>query len=535
MMACMVNQPAARTLAALLSLLPATAIAQAIDPSGVSGTRILGGGGKLPASIYERFVSLAGGKDARIVLVPTASKRADNPSDRERLLARWQESHPDAHFEVLHTRDRTVADSEQFIAPLRGATGIWFGGGSQSRIAKAYISTRFEDEMHSLLKRGGVVGGSSAGAAIQTRVMIAGGKEQPDLKRGFDLLPLAIVDQHFLARGRLPRLLQAVDQNPGWFGLGIDEGTAVIVQGRKIEVLGDSKALFVLPKTATKPQTITELSAGDRADLTTWQRAARQRATREWPPSKASPPIVASGAVLLGGGGALPDSVFEQFIRLAGGTGARVLLVPTASPSTGRRSDYVGRKLRQLGVAKLETLDPEHPDQVTPEHIDQIDRATGVWFGGGRQWRIVDAFEGTKVPAAFRRVLKRGGVIGGSSAGATIQGEFLVRGDPLGNRNMWCEGYDQGFGFLPGCAVDQHFLARNRVQDLQQLIQTVPQFIGIGIDEGTAAVIQKGVLRVVGRSKVAVFDSRIEPIQIKPIWLDPGDRWDLVRRDRPPR
>lgn len=100
---------------------------------------------------------------------------------------------------------------------------------------------------------------------------------------------------------------------------------------------------------------------------------------------------------------------------------------------------------------------------------------------------------------------------------------------------MWCEGYDRGFGFLPGCAVDQHFVARNRVQDLQQLIQTVPQVIGIGIDEGTAAIIQKGVLRVVGRSKVAVFDSRIEPIQIKPIWLDPGDRWDLVRRDRPPR
>ena len=155
MMACMVNQPAARTLAALLSLLPATAIAQAIDPSGVTGTRILGGGGKLPASIHERFVSLAGGNDAHIVLVPTASKRADNPSDRQRLLARWRESHPDAHFEVLHTRDRTVADSERFTAPLRRATGIWFGGGSQSRIAKAYVSTRFEDEMHSLLKRGG--------------------------------------------------------------------------------------------------------------------------------------------------------------------------------------------------------------------------------------------------------------------------------------------------------------------------------------------------------------------------------------------
>ena len=131
MMACMVNQPAARTLAALLSLLPATAIAQAIDPSGVTGTRILGGGGKLPASIHERFVSLAGGNDAHIVLVPTASKRADNPSDRQRLLARWRESHPDAHFEAPRRQTSASYVCARPICFFQVAVIKWHGVGCQ--------------------------------------------------------------------------------------------------------------------------------------------------------------------------------------------------------------------------------------------------------------------------------------------------------------------------------------------------------------------------------------------------------------------
>jgi len=523
----MVHQPRLRALAAAL-LVAAIASAQAIDPSGIHGKLVLGGGGKLPTAIYERFIELAGDKDAHIVIVPTASKRADSEAERQRMIARWQQSHPGVKFEILHTRDRKVADSAQFTEPLRQATGIWFGGGSQSRIASAYRDTRFEDEMFALLQRGGVVGGSSAGAAIQTNVMIAGGKATPNLKRGFDLLPHAIVDQHFLARKRLPRLEVAVRQSPGLFGIGIDEGTAIVVHHRKIEVLGESEVLFVLPAAAAKPQRITRLRAGDRADLVSWQRAARQRKLGAWPKQELSMPIVAHGSLVLGGGGALPDSVFERFLDLAGGVDAQIVLVPTATPAASRRGNYVERKLRKLGAKHIETLEPEHPSQVTAAHIAQIDNATGVWFGGGRQWRILDAFDTTDIPAALHRLLERGGAIGGSSAGATIQGEFLVRGDPLGNRTMWCEGYDRGLGFLPGCAVDQHFVARNRILDLKRLIESLPQLIGIGIDEGTAAVVRQGTLEVIGKSKVAVFDHRMETPEIEPAWLAAGDRWDLV-------
>ena len=184
--------------------------------------------------------------------------------------------------------------------------------------------------------------------------------------------------------------------------------------------------------------------------------------------------------------------------------------------------------LRRMGVTDVAVLEPRHPGEVTEAHVAMLDRATGVWFGGGRQWRTVDAFEGTPVVAAFHGVLARGGVIAGSSAGATIQGEFLVRGNPLGNTDMWCEGYDRGFAFLPGCAVDQHFLARARVKDLQEVIGLCPQVIGIGVDEGTCALVTGSTLEVLGSSKVGVVDIRNgRGFLIPPAWLEPGERWDL--------
>lgn len=513
----------------LVGQAPGAAPDTTVDPAGVAGACLLGGGGTLPDAIYARFVELAGGAAARIVLIPTASGRADDAQGRDATLRRWQQDHPDAHFELLHTRDRATADSEQFTAPLRAATGVWFGGGAQERLAQAYVGTRVERELAALLGRGGVVGGSSAGTAIQTQTMIQEGRDPPVLAQGFDLVPLAIADQHFLRRQRLPRLLQALTMAPGHFGLGIDEGTAVLVRGRSLEVLGNSKALLVLAAVNGRAERIVELAAGGHADLVAWQRAARERADAAWPPAEPVEPKVANGALVLVGGGDLPAVVVARFVALAGGADrARVVLVPSAAPPLGRGRDPFARRLTEAGVTDLRTVDCARPGELTAEHLAALDRATAVWFGGGRQWRLVDAFEGTPFVAACRRVLARGGVIGGSSAGATIQGDFLVRGNPLDNAEVWCEGYDRGFGFLPGCAVDQHFVARNRTEDLQRLIAALPQLIGIGIDEGTAAIVQGSTLEVLGASRLAVFDAR-RGLPVAPRWLAAGERWDLAR------
>ena len=516
----------------------------AIDPSGCSGPLLIGGGGSLPDSVYDHFLELAGGKQASIVLVPTASSRADTAEGRQQILARWQQDYPGISFSVLHTRDRTEADTSAFCAPLTIATGVWFGGGSQQRIADAYIGTRFERELYTLHQRGGAIGGSSAGAAIQSRTMIARGKSPPEISTGFDLVPHAIVDQHFLKRKRLPRLITALEQRPGLFGLGIDEQTAAVIRGRELYALGKSEVLLVLGARNGKPQRIQRLKEGDlHTDIVIWQRAARQRATGPWPLTEMPAPVVKKGTVMLGGGGQLPRAVFEHFIACAGGKEARILFAPTASPRiVNERKNRTMAMFRQLGAKEVMLLAPRHPSEVTDEHIAMSNRATGVWFGGGRQWRTVDAFDNTPMVAALHRVLARGGVIGGSSAGASIQGELLVRGNPMrviqgtdgqlypGNTDMWCEGYDRGFAFLPGCAVDQHFLVRKRLSDLQGVIEQCPQIIGIGVDEGTCAVVSGSTLKVLGTSQVAVLDARSSSARpIAPTLLKPGQSWDLLQ------
>ncbi len=525
--------PLAAVATAALLLLPPQS--PPIDPAGLPGTRILAGGGRLPDGVYEHFLQLAGGKEkARIVLIPTASGTADEAEGRERTVTRWRTEHPGYTFELLHTRDRKQADDEAFTAPLRAATGVWLGGGTQKRLADAYLGTRVERELQALLARGGVVGGTSAGTAIQTRTMIQEGKDPPIVATGFDFVPFAVSDQHFLARNRLPRLVQVLTTHRGHFGLGIDEGTAVSITGRTMTVHGVSKALLVLAAVPGREQRIVELAAGDTADLVTWQRAARDRgelAAARTPPSTEAPKAAHAGALVLVGGGRIPREVAERFVALAGGAAAKVVLVPSAAPKEGRGDDPFARQLRELGVTEVRELDCAHPSEVTAERLAVLADATAIWFGGGRQWRLVDAFEGTPAIAAFHAVLARGGVVGGSSAGATIQGGFLVRGNPRGNAEMWCEGYDRGFGFLAGVAVDQHFIVRNRLGDLEGLIAQQPQLTGLGIDEGTAAIVRESALEVVGDSKVAIVTTRDGKPQTE--WLAPGERRDLRLGKRP--
>jgi cyanophycinase-like exopeptidase len=123
-------------------------------------------------------------------------------------------------------------------------------------------------------------------------------------------------------------------------------------------------------------------------------------------------------------------------------------------------------------------------------------------------------------------------VIGGSSAGATIQGDYLVRGNPLGNRDMMAEGYERGFAFLPGCAIDQHFTQRGRQPDMDALKQAFPQLLGIGIDESTALIVQKTTARVIGKKDVYFYDASPCDNSDRPPFtkVSSGRAYDLQRR-----
>ncbi|TVS04178.1 MAG: cyanophycinase [Phycisphaerales bacterium] len=202
------------------------------------GSLVIAGGSGLGDEIFGAFRELAGFGPASVVVIPTASDRADREDYDQTLVRQWRAR----GFEwvtVLHTRNREVADTEAFASAIARADAVWFGGGQQSRLAQSYLGTKVEAELHKLLERGGVIGGSSAGAAIQSSVMITGGNPEARVGEGIDLLRGCVVDQHFSERNRQPRLRGVIEARPGLLGIGIDERTALVVRVRDGRVVGE--------------------------------------------------------------------------------------------------------------------------------------------------------------------------------------------------------------------------------------------------------------------------------------------------------
>ncbi|MYD87613.1 MAG: cyanophycinase [Acidobacteria bacterium] len=215
----------------------------------------------------------------------------------------------------------------------------------------------------------------------------------------------------------------------------------------------------------------------------------------------------ARGSLVLVGGSMQDPAIVERFLDLAGGPDAPIVLIPTAGGAESYDRTWRGAEaFRASGATRLTILHTTDRDIAnTDAFVEPLRHARGVWFGGGRQWRLADAYLDTKVHEALREVLDRVGVIGGSSAGATILGSYLVRGDTRTNTIMMGD-HEDGFGLLRGVGVDQHLLRRNRQFDLIEVIRARPDLLGIGIDEDTAIVVQGDRFEVIGRSYVASYD-----------------------------
>lgn len=239
-------------------------------------------------------------------------------------------------------------------------------------------------------------------------------------------------------------------------------------------------------------------------------------------------------------GGAMKDpSILEEFMKLAGGPEAPVVVIPTAGG--GDRYDQSWRGMRQFREAGFENLTLVHtyerPEANSEEFVRPIKEARGVFFTGGRQWRLADAYLNTLTHQELVALLERGGVIGGSSAGATIQGSYLVRGDTETNTIMMGD-HTQGMGFLKNSGIDQHLLKRNRQFDLLEVVEAHPQLLGIGIDEDTAIVVHGDRFYVIGQGYVAIYDTSNHIPPSGPFYfLAPGDRFNLKTREafRPSR
>jgi cyanophycinase len=249
------------------------------------------------------------------------------------------------------------------------------------------------------------------------------------------------------------------------------------------------------------------------------------------PAPKVGPP---RGAVVVVGGGVVGPEIWHRFIELAGGPDALIVDVPTAGGDSAYPPDWRGADpLRAAGarnVIVLHTIDRAVAN--SDSFVAPLARAGGVWFEGGRQWHLVDAYAGTKTERAFHDVLTRGGVVGGSSAGASILASFLVRGARVGNEVIVAPAYETGFGFLRGVGIDQHVVARERLADLaDSLMPRFPDLLGMSEDEGTAWVVVGDTATIIGRDKAFVYGGRDATDPGMPfLTLHPGDRYDLGAR-----
>ncbi|MFO7979665.1 MAG: cyanophycinase [Candidatus Aminicenantes bacterium] len=246
-----------------------------------------------------------------------------------------------------------------------------------------------------------------------------------------------------------------------------------------------------------------------------------------------------NGSLVIVGGAMKDPAILERFMELAGGPEAPLVIIPTAGGADHYDQSWRGiRQFQEAGfknITLVHTYDRAQAD--SEEFVQPLKEARAVFFTGGRQWRLADAYLNTLVHKELFALLDRGGVIGGSSAGATIQGSYLVRGDTKTNTIMMGD-HTKGMNFLRNTGIDQHLLKRNRQFDLLEVVEAHPDLLGIGIDEDTALVVQDDRFEVLGQGYVAIYDTNKHIPPSGPFYfLAPGDRFNLKTRQalRPTR
>jgi cyanophycinase len=241
----------------------------------------------------------------------------------------------------------------------------------------------------------------------------------------------------------------------------------------------------------------------------------------------------AKGSLVIVGGGLRDLKIVERFLDLAGGKDAPIVVIPTAGEEDEYGPYWSGlRQFKDAGATRLKVLHTRDRKQADSDAFAApIREARGVFFAGGRHWRLADSYLNTKTHAELRALLLRGGVIGGTSAGATILGSFMVRGDTKGNTLMVGD-HTEGLGFLKNVTIDQHLLRRNRQFDLLPVIEAHPELLGIGIDEDTAIAVRGDGFDVLGNGYVAIYDNtrRLDGGG-RFYFLAPGDRYNMKTRE----
>lgn len=208
--------------------------------------------------------------------------------------------------------------------------------------------------------------------------------------------------------------------------------------------------------------------------------------------------------------------ILKEFVAASGGAGARIAVIPTASSLGPEVVEVYDALFRRLGAADVVAVRPGSRDDAhDPVLVKSLAEATGIFMTGGNQLKLSAIISGTPLADAIVAAHERGVVVGGTSAGASIQSSHMVAfgaGGVTPKQRM--TQVAAGLGLLRSSVIDQHFDQRNRYGRLLMIVSQSPQLLGIGVDEDTAAVIEHvpaehgdhEILRVLGRGAVTIFD-----------------------------
>lgn len=517
------------------------------------GAVIVNVGDQATDDCAELFVRFAGGDDAKIVSIRLV-QNGEEPLE-ELFNERFADVKSHAHFQLSRgtgQTDSTDDVDDGLNNQLAKASGIWLKAEGRLNRHQKKVIMQLRTRLSQLIADKGVVYANEPVARLLGKYEIIGGQmfgdqQQATINSGLNLIPDVVVSTKVKgdsnSNSRL-RLLSVLASHPRSIGVELENHTAIVLSGRRIRTLGEGSATFITMANERLPFRIKTIKRAESrranpeefmVDLTGWRRDAIDRTLEVFPPEIPQTPHVANGTLLIVGGGGLPEGLMDTFIELAGGDDAKLVYVPCSErEETSPRDMRLVNAWREKGlVANLTHTKDRNQANTDEEFLEPLKDATGIFFGGGRQWNFSDSYYGTKAHKLMKDVLARGGVIAGSSAGASIQARYLARATPINNVDIMAPGYERGgLGFISGVAIDQHFSQRGRQKDMTQLVNRYPQMLGIGIDETTAIIVQKSNAEVVGKGQVFFYDRKKQ----KP-WDDPdyvalaaGGVYDLAKR-----